>query len=264
MVSMVTQRQSDLTKMGRRFASLASRTSVAEAAYRALRLAIVTMELPPGTRLTEQELATVLQISRQPVREALLRLRDADFVDVRGQRGSFVARISTAAVQSAQFVREAVEVAIVSRAAEGLDAHERDPLQFIIQRQEKAFADKNPEAFFFLDEEFHFGLASAVGCSRAWKIIEDVKGHMDRVRFLSLPDATPLDRLIAQHQAILDAIVRRDPDAAARAMQVHLREIVVSLPPLADQHPDLFALKDEGIAGSLGERASWVPGLARL
>jgi DNA-binding GntR family transcriptional regulator len=260
---MVTQQQSDLTELGRRFAALAGHTSVAEAAYRALRLAIVTMELPPGARLTEQELADVLRISRQPVREALLRLRDADFVDVRGQRGSFVARISIAAVQSAQFVREAVEVAIVTRAAAGLEPYERDPLQFIIQRQEKAARERNPQAFFFLDEEFHYGLASAVGCSRAWKIIEDVKGHMDRVRFLSLPEATPIDRLIDQHQAILDAIAHRDPEAAAGAMRTHLREIVVSLPALAKLHPDLFS-SDEPTAGPLADRPSWIPGLARV
>lgn len=263
MVSMVTQQQSGLTELGRRFAALAGHTSVAEAAYRALRLAIVTMELPPGSKLTEQELADSLRISRQPVREAFLRLRDADFVDVRGQRGSFVARISTAAVRSAQFVREAVEVAIVTRAAAGLESYEKDPLQLIIQRQEKAARDRNPEAFFFLDEEFHYGLASAVGCSRAWKIIEDVKGHMDRVRFLSLPDATPLDRLIDQHQSILDAIGNRDPDAAAAAMRTHLCEIVVSLPALAKQHPSLFAL-DDVATGQLGDRSTWVPGLARV
>jgi DNA-binding GntR family transcriptional regulator len=260
---MVTQLESPFSGLTRRFSALLSHASVGEAAYRALRLAIVTMELPPGARLTEQELADALQISRQPVREALLRLRDADFVDVRGQRGSFVARISTAAVQSARFVREAVEVAIVVRAASGLEHHDRDPLQFVVQRQEKALADGNPEAFFFLDEEFHYGLATAVGCSRAWKIIEDVKGHMDRVRFLSLPEATPMSRLIEQHQEILDAIVARDPERASRAMQAHLSEIIVSLPALATRHPDLFIEDASEWHGTRGEQSSWVPGLAR-
>jgi DNA-binding FadR family transcriptional regulator len=64
---------------------------------------------------------------------------------------------------------------------------------------------------------------------------------MDRVRYLSLPEATPIEKLIEQHRAIAAAIARRDPAAAARAMHTHLSEILASLPKLAAAHADLFA-----------------------
>lgn len=214
--------------------------SVADAAYRTLRRAIVTMVLPPGERLSEQELANRLAISRQPVREALLRLRAVELVEVRPKSGSFVARISVSAVQVAQFVREAVESAIARRAGCGLPAAEAARLDDNLARQRAAAAARNSELFFQLDEEFHRLLAQSVGCGQAWKTIEDSKAHMDRVRYLSLPDATPLDRLIGQHAAIVEGIAATDPEAAAAAMQRHLREIVVSLPMLARQHPALF------------------------
>ena len=75
-----------------------------------------------------------------------------------------------------------------------------------------------------LDEEFHRSLASASGCTYAWKVIESAKAQMDRVRFLSLPEATPMRRLIAQHKAVLDGIAagrqrgggRRHAEASAR------------------------------------------------
>src|SRR3954468_21043604 len=87
-------------------------------AYAALREAIVAMELPPGARLSENELAARLGVSRTPVREALIRLRDEQLVEIAPQRGTFVTPISVRGVLDAQFVREALECAAVRLAAE--------------------------------------------------------------------------------------------------------------------------------------------------
>ncbi len=213
--------------------------SVADSVFTTLRQAIVTMALRPGVRLTEQELADALDISRQPVREALLRLREAHLVRV-APRGSFVARISVADVETARFVREAIEIAIVRRAADGVAAHDAELMRDNLRRQERVAAAADADGFFMLDEEFHRMLATAAGCGEAWRIIEMAKAHMDRVRYLALPEATPMERLIAQHRTLLEAVARRDSDAAADAMQIHLREIIASLPLLAKLHPTLF------------------------
>jgi hypothetical protein len=77
-------------------------------------------------------------------------------------------------------------------------------------------------------------------CTYAWKVIEEAKAQMDRVRFLSIPDATPMDRLIVQHQAILDAIAAGQVAAAERTMRDHLSEILKSLPRLSRAFPDMF------------------------
>lgn len=219
--------------------------SAADAVFRTLRQAIITMVLRPGARLTEQDLADSLAISRQPVREALLRLREARLVTVL-PRGSFVARISTSDVETAQFLREAVETAIVRRAGEGLAALDVARLADILERQEKAGASADSDAFFHLDEAFHRSLAEAAGCGAAWRTIEAMKAHMDRVRYLSLPAATPIERLIAQHRAIHAALAAGDIEAADAAMRAHLREILTSLPQLAAQHPRLFDTAGEG------------------
>jgi DNA-binding GntR family transcriptional regulator len=219
--------------------------SVADAVFRALRLEIVTIALPPGTRLTEQEIGDQLHISRQPVREALVRLRDIELVVVKAQRGSFVAPIDATAVRSAQFVREAIETAIVRRAAASDMSGEMDGLEELLAAQETAVRRADAAAFFRLDERFHCTLAAMVGCSPAWRTIENVKGHMDRVRYLSLPDATPLDRLMDQHREIADAIAAGAPGRATKAMEEHLREIILSLPVLANRYPDLFQRETE-------------------
>src|SRR3546814_20131458 len=68
----------------------------------------------------------------------------------------------------------------------------------------------------------------------------DAKPQMDRGRYLSMEDATPLAVLVRQHAAIVAAVNDGDGTAAETAMRVHLREILRSLPALAARHPELF------------------------
>ena len=227
-----------------------SRTgSIAEQVFRTLRSSIVTMRLTPATALSEQDIAGRLQVSRQPVREAFIKLSDIGLVRVLPQRGTFVVKISAKAVTDARFVREAVECAIARRASQGIGKAAMDELRAILTAQRKAARD--PEQFFVLDEAFHRSLAHAAECAYAWKVIEEAKAQMDRVRFLSLPDATPAAHLITQHQAILDAVASGKAAAAEQAMQDHLREILKSLPRVSQAFPDMFEEEpDAKTAGS--------------
>ena len=214
--------------------------SIADQVFHTLRSSIVTMRLTPATALSEQDIADRLKVSRQPVREAFIKLSEIGMVRVLPQRGTFVVKISAKAVTDARFVREAVECAIARRACEGLGKPAIDALRAIIADQRKAARAGAAEQFFALDEAFHRGLANAAECAYAWKVIEEAKAQMDRVRFLSIPDATPVDRLIVQHQAILDAIAAGRGAAAEQAMKDHLREILKSLPRLSRAFPDMF------------------------
>lgn len=206
---------------------------------RALRQAIVTMRLKPGEMLSEQEIAGRFGVSRSPVREAFIKLAEVGLVRVLPQRGTRVAPISYAAVEDARFVREAVETAIV-REASRRGAALGGALADNLQRQRRAARARDGEAFFSLDEEFHRLLAEAAGRAAAFKVIEDVKAQMDRVRYLATPGATSMDRLVEQHAAILDAVEAGDPERASAGMGAHLAEILQSLPALALDFPDLF------------------------
>ena len=159
---------------------------------------------------------------------------------VRPQRGTYVLMISRREVETARFVREAVEVAFVRKAAAEAGDAAAAALRQSIERQEAAHAAGDGAGFLRHDEAFHLAIARAVGCESAWKALETLKAQLDRVRFLSFPEATPVETLIAQHRAIADAVAARDPDAAEAAMRRHLGEILNSLPKLAEAHPELF------------------------
>ncbi|MGQ9368532.1 GntR family transcriptional regulator [Azospirillum sp. ST 5-10] len=223
---------------------------VARRVYKALRQAIVTMQFKPGQPLSEQEVATRMGISRQPVREAFIKLSDAGLVLIRPQRGTFVVKISVKQVMDARFVREAVELAVARKAGEGLPATVLADLRDNLKAQHDAADDHRPERFLELDEAFHRTLALGIGCEYAWRVVEETKAQMDRVRYLSLPQATPLDRLITQHEMVVDAIADENPEAAETAMRLHLREILTSLPELETRFPDLFDHDTAAVAAS--------------
>jgi DNA-binding GntR family transcriptional regulator len=219
--------------------SAASAPQSASSLYCALRRDIVRLALQPGQRLSENEIALRFRTSRAPVREAFIRLAEEGLIEVRPQRGSFVTRISIAAMQRARFVREAIELSVVRRAAEmGLSAGTIESVERTIVEQQAA--DDDPNAFTSADDGFHRALVEAIGIHQLWAVLEREKVQFDRVRFLSIGAATPVDVLVRQHRAILDAIRRQDPVAAEAAMREHMAEVLTATRTLLALHPDLI------------------------
>lgn len=213
--------------------------SIGTQLHRHLRGAIIRGELRPGQALSESEIAKQYETSRQPVREAFIKLAEERLVVILPQRGTFVIKISVADVLDARFVREAIEMAVVQEAAISATPSAVKDLRDLIEQQ-KAVVHGHNEDFLALDEEFHRTIALSVRRAHAWRVIEGIKAQMDRIRYLSLDDATPLSVLIEQHSRIVDGIEAHDPVAAAAALRAHLQEIIVSLPNIAAQFPDLF------------------------
>lgn len=205
-----------------------------------LRQAIVEMQVKPGQALSEADIARHYGISRQPVREAFIKLREVGLVQILPSRGTYVVKISVREVLNARFVREAIECALARTAAALVDERGAAALRENIAAQERAAASGDTVQFYKLDEAFHRAVAACCECDYASRVVESTRAQIDRVRFLSLPKATPPDVLLRQHRAIANAILARDADAAEAAMSAHLREILISLPNLARRHPDFF------------------------
>lgn len=205
-----------------------------------LRRAIIALDLPPGTRLSEQEIALRYGVSRQPVREALIALAKTRLVDVQPQRGTVVVKFSVRKMMEARFVREAVEVAIVRQACLSFSAQSRQRIADLLEMQDKAASRNDHAAFQRYDELFHVELTEGVGMPLAWEAIRDIKAHMDRVCQLTLPGPGAMLPLVEQHRGIVAAIDAGDPAAAEAAMRHHLTEILRALPKTEAAHPDLF------------------------
>ncbi|MFD9498980.1 GntR family transcriptional regulator [Streptomyces sp. NPDC060035] len=209
-----------------------------------LRTRIVLLEILPGAALSENDLAAELGVSRTPVRESLILLAEEGLVDVYPQLGTFVARIKERDIASAQFVREALELAALRDSV--TRAGERDVLELraLLAAQSDAEQQSDPEAFFKLDEEFHARLMAAGGHPEVWSVVSHAKAHLDRARRLSLPLEDQLPLLIRQHTDVVDALERRDIDGADAALRGHLRQVFADVDTIRTRHPDLFGDTD--------------------
>lgn len=215
--------------------------------YQLLKQGIVEAEYRPGDRASEVEIARQLQVSRQPVREAFIRLQSEGLLDIRPQRGTFVNKISVEAVLNARFLREAIEADIVALVASDQNLKVIANLRKQIKAQQKV-SEANPIKFMKLDDLFHRSLAEAAEKSHAWQVIEELKTQMDRVRILSF-NHFHTAQLITQHTDIVDAIEAGVAVDAVSHVRNHLREILTSLPAISRENPEFFDAANKKIIG---------------
>ncbi|WFE76516.1 GntR family transcriptional regulator [Roseinatronobacter sp. S2] len=201
-----------------------------------LRARIIRGDLPPGSRLSEAGIASELQISRQPIREAFIKLAEEGLLEIRPQRGTVVPKISLRMVDDARFVREAIEADVVKIAAQEFDAARIATLDRLLLEQSQT---DSVEGFIALDDQFHRHLSEGVGRSHAWHVIEALKAQLDRVRYLSVQQF-PKDTLVEQHASIVEAIRTHDPAQAEAAMRAHLSGMISDLPKIAAERAEFF------------------------
>ena len=201
---------------------------------------ILQAVLSPGTALSEGKLYDFFNVSRQPVREALLRLSVSGLVQVYSQRGSVVSLISAADVRRAQFIREVIEVETVQRAIAFSEPGFLDALKTEIELQQSFLTHADTDRFYASDETFHQTIAEQSGVVGLWQELTVLKAQLDRVRQLQLRDDHDLDTLIDQHNQILRGLEAKDPDQAAKAMKAHLRRVTADLDATIAALPHFF------------------------
>ncbi len=222
---------------------LSGNVPVNQQIYRTLRQDIVACVIAPGAFLSEKEISARFNVSRQPVREAFIKLAEAGLVQVLPQRGTFVMKISAKRVADGRFIREALESAVIRRAASVVTEQDLALLAHNLRRQELAAKSNQAQEFLQLDDEFHRLIAQIIDCRLAWETIENIKATMDRVRFFSLSKVSPPENLIAQHYNIYAALQARNPDAAEQALRAHLQEMIFSITPIAEQNSEWFEVE---------------------
>lgn len=209
--------------------------------YRILRRDIVHCLIPPGTPLSEKEVSVRFDVSRQPVREAFIKLAENGLIQIRPQRGSYVNKISLTQVRNGCFVRQAIECAVARRAAAMIDDSACYQLEQNLNQQRTAIERKQLNDFFELDDNFHQKLALIADCQLAWDTIENIKATIDRVRYMSLDHVSPPEMLLRQHMDIFAALEKRDADAVDHAMTLHLQEISESVKTIRQENRDWFS-----------------------
>ncbi|WP_158818058.1 GntR family transcriptional regulator [Methylocapsa sp. S129] len=215
------------------------RRQVSAQVYEALKKAIVSLQLPPGSSISENRICRHIGVSRTPVREAIIRLVEDELIEVFPQKGSFVAPIKLSAVRENHFSRKALELAVLRRAAASWSALHSSRARYIVDRQAAALGAEDFDDFHALDETFHRSFCVAAELEGVWSTIQTMKARVDRVHRLSAVQGR-LPKVIAEHGAILDALDASDCEGALARLEYHLEQAPTMLETLIGKHEKYF------------------------
>lgn len=236
---MRTIRKSDLAELT--LPRLDVTRPAAEQIFTAVKMAILRMDLPPDCLVSEKEIGQKVGASRTPVREAFTQLRQDGLIVTRPSRGNYVAKLSKQRIREAQFIREGLEINNIRRLCSyGVPPKHLDRLKNTLMQQEECIANADNVGFQTHDDLFHEALAKATGFDRAAKLLQREKVILDRLRILSLMDEERKTTLLKEHQAILDAVEKKDVERAVIETQNHLRSVLKDLLDLAHANHDYF------------------------
>jgi DNA-binding GntR family transcriptional regulator len=206
--------------------------------HRHLAEAIIDRRLPPGTKLVEQNLASIFSVSRARVRAALTRLAHEKMVTVEPNRG---ARVASPSVEEARQVFEArrlIEDGIVRAAAARMDGAARALLESHLAAEADAHQRRDRHAVIRLSGDFHLLLAEIAGNAVLMDFLRELVSRSSLViAVYERPGATDCSH--HGHDDLLARLVARDVEGAARSMADHMDEITASL--------DLSTQREEGV-----------------
>lgn len=216
------------------------RSTVTMQVHGDLRQRITTGVLKPKSSISENEIAQYYGVSRTPAREVLGRLEEESLVEIYPQYGSFISPIRADDILDSQFVRESLECSALGKAIEQFDAAGEERLAGIMALQRQVVVD-DEAAFVMHDEAMHASFFALAGHERAWSVVASAKLQLDRLRHLSMRSAEKRLAVLAEHEAIVTAVLARDTAGALAALRLHLRGAFASLANAQTRYPEFFA-----------------------
>lgn len=213
----------------------------AQQVYEVLRGAIISMELKPSEALSEKEIGGVLQVSRTPIREAVLQLASESLITIVPSGGTYVSEIILDEVLAGQIVRDTVEMRLLRMAAKHFLPPFEAEFELNLFQQIKAAERKDPDEFFRLDNDFHRLICKCSGFPGVWANIHRSTGQLDRVRHVAFKVEQHFEEVLEEHQQMFECIRRNDASGAAAVFQVQLDSTFPSLHKLRNALPGVLS-----------------------
>lgn len=199
-----------------------ARTALYEEVAERLRARIYAHELAPGDWVDEQALAVEFGISRTPMREALKVLASEGLVVLKPRRGCYVAELSERDLDEIFPVLALLEGRVAEEAARRLSGADLARLGKIHADLERHAAANDADRFFEANQAFHNALQELAGNRWLSQLIDDTRKFLKLTRRDSLRLEGRIGQSLAEHRAILSALDKRDPAAAALRMHNHI------------------------------------------
>ena len=201
---------------------------------------IMTLQRKPGSTLRENALCEEFGVSRTPIRSVLQELRIAGLIEVTPYKSTRVTRLDFDTISQQIYLRVAVETAVL---LDFFDVCTPEQMQQLYARNQalRRQAEQptpDPAAFYRMDGRLHEFWFIATGKNQLWQLIQTNQNGYSRFRMLDLVEARNFAEIVNEHDALLQAVERRDADAVRALCAQHLYGGVTRL---GDALPTKFA-----------------------
>lgn len=212
-----------------------------EFVYRVLKENILSFTLRAGDSISEAEISKYLNVSRTPIREALVHLKNESLIDVYPQKGTLVSLLDFNLIYEAEFARtmlekEVIKIAINSFSSENLLELEKN---LEIQKKVAEFPSSVLE-FFNLDNKFHEIIFKGCNKINTWEKIKTLSSHLNRIRLLDATERTNHKVILEQHQEIINIIKNKDLLKAEETIKNHISNFKIQLDFIYSKYPEFF------------------------
>lgn len=201
---------------------------------------ILRLDLLPGTKISEADVAQRFGVSRQPVRDAFTRLANLDLLLIRPQKATEVRRFSMSAINHSRFIRLAVEAEVLRRAADRCALPGARSLDRALAEQRDLLEGGDYSTFALLDYSFHEILCQIAEADGAFNVIKTEKAKVDRLCMLGLEREDRMPSLIEDHTRIAEAVKAGQGDTAVEVLRIHLARLDSTINAILARYPEYF------------------------
>lgn len=210
-------------------------------AYDEILRRILTMELPPGTYISRNDIAEQLKISKTPIREALQRLELDRMVKIFPQSKTQVTKLNIDEIKRKNFLRIAIESEVIKEMISNYNEDVLSKLENILDQQKEIIDDiSRLDEFDALDNKFHNTMFKSVGQEELNDLLRSKMGHKKRANRLGLSKKGKVQALYEDHKSIYEAIKEKNLKKADKCLRIHLSRTISKIEDLKKEKPHFF------------------------
>jgi DNA-binding GntR family transcriptional regulator len=199
------------------------RRGLTEQVADSIRQAIFDGSFELGDHLNEADIASRLQVSRGPIREALVQLKQEGIVTMKWHRGAHIMQLSATDVRELSSLRTILEVFAIREAASAATTSDLDLMSGVLSAMSKAVDDQSDFDMIQLDVQFHDKLYRAAHHDRLWNAWNSIRSQVMLSLLVKRHTSNEYyrDKVKAEHQELFDVVSSRDADACEKAIREH-------------------------------------------
>ncbi|WP_018690410.1 GntR family transcriptional regulator [Ahrensia kielensis] len=201
---------------------------------------ITSLELKPGEKVSIVEIAKQFDVSRQPVREAFIKLSNMGLLLVKPQSATIVRKISISEVADARFIRKSIEIGIARKACARWNSDYLADFQRNLDEQRAAANRGDLNHFRELDSQFHQLLCTVAGHADVYSVIAENKAKVDRLCALSFTLHAETEAVYREHTDIVDLLNKGEEEPLIRQMDAHLSRLDGMIEEVSKTHHEYF------------------------